>query len=99
MTELTEIEKEMAHNICLILKGVGEMNAKLNDVPTMEVKQEKSEPKLYSIKEASKILHCSPSTLRRLNSSGKIQYINTGHKILYKIEYLEEFIANCEKEI
>ena len=98
MTELTENEKEMAHNICLILKEVGEIKAKLNDVPTMGVHQEENGPKLYTILEASEILNYSTSTLRRLNSAGKIQYIKPGHKILYKIEYLEEFIANCEKE-
>ena len=99
MTELTENEKKMAHNIWLILKEVSEIKAKLNDGPTMEVKREENGPKLYTILEASKILNYSTSTLRRLNSAGKIQYIKPGHKILYKVEYLEEFIANCEKEI
>ena len=104
MTELTENEKEMAHNIWLILKEVSEIKAKLNDGPTMEIHQEESKPhqltqQLYTILEASKILNYSTSTLRRLNNDGKIQYIKPGHKILYKIEYLEEFIANCEKEI
>ena len=94
MADLTENDKEMAHNIWLILKEVSEIKAKLNDGPTMEVYQEESKPlqltqQLFNIDEAAKILHYSPSTLRRLNSSGKIQYINTGHKILYKIEYLE----------
>ena len=103
MAELSEIEKEMAHNIWLILKEVSEIKTKLNDGPTMEIHQEESKPlqltqQLFNIDEAAKILHYSPSTLRRLNSAGKIQYIKPGHKILYKVEYLEEFIANCEKE-
>lgn len=51
-------------------------------------------PRLLTVREASRYLSCSRATLRRYEESGRLLPKRFGRKVLYSVEDLDSFIRN-----
>lgn len=77
-------------------KAFQELKADLSEIKksVIQLQKEKILSTKYNTEEACQYLKMSPRTLQKYRNLNKISYSQTGRKILYKKEDLDQFIMD-----